>query len=142
MQLLTQAEEKGILSPPMASTIKAKLQHAGSKGLQALTCYEAGLAWQALPLGDLVQFWAKHFEVQKCRRLLIGKRMLPVVAFTDGAVETVDGALVVTIGGVLFDPLSNKPPSFFLLNECKKRRCKNGPRRTRGTRSFRLRSSR
>ena len=36
-----------------------------------------------------------------------------MVGFTEGVVETVDGALVVTIGGVLFEPLPNKPPSFF-----------------------------
>ena len=122
MQLLIQAEEKGILSPPMAPTLKGKLRYtrsqtfgrAGGPGLQALGCCEAGLVWQALPLGDLVQHWTKHFEVREPGRLLIGNGApLWLVGFTDGAVETVDDALVVTIGGVLFDPLSNKPPSFF-----------------------------
>ena len=121
MQLFIQTKEKGILSPPMASTIKDKLQYTRSQsfgrargpGLQAFRCYEAGLVWQALPLGDLVQFWTKHFEVRKPRRLLTGKWRPPVVGFTDGAVETVDGALFVTVGSVLFDPLSNQPPSFF-----------------------------
>ena len=53
--------------------------------------------------------------------------------------ETVNGALVVTIGGVLFDPLSNKQPSFFAERVQEKK--VTGPRRTPGTRNFRLRSS-
>ena len=93
------------LVAPMASTIKGKLQYtrsqsfgrAGGPGFQALRCYEAWLVWQAVPLGDLAQFWTQHFEVRKPRRLLTGKRRPPVVGFTDNAAETVDGALVVTI---------------------------------------------
>ena len=61
-----------------------------------------------------------------------------MVGFTDGAVEIVDGDWVVTVGGVLFDPLSNKPASFFAERVQEKK----VQERTPGTRYFRLRSSR
>ena len=91
MQLLIQAEIKGILSPPMASTIKAKNQRtrsqsfgrAGSPGLQALTCYEGG--WRGKRCRWVLCSSGRN--TSKFKNLYgrpLVNRILPVAAFTDG----------------------------------------------------------
>ena len=86
---------------------------AGAPGLQALRCYEAGCPWSAGGVAEVAGFWRRHFEVRKPRKVKFSAALPPVLLFTDGAVETVQGVLKVTVGGVCFDPANKSATEYF-----------------------------
>ena len=129
LQSLDEAVAAGYLPPPVASTLRGRLQYArsqtfgtcGAYGLRALAAFAAGKGPEALSLEALQAFWAAYFRCRRPRQVQIGCVERPILIFTDGAVEVGDQGKQVTIGAVLIEPNSLGSPEYFSAVVCREK---------------------